>query len=183
MGRVRLVIFGCCGTGSVRSIGRILIHIHCIGILSILPQYNRLSRSTREDTESAGTVTVRLRTSCSSCSACSIRIQSSQIQPIECAHCLCRNLHYVWWLSPEWQHAPCISITSKTAESLTLSEARLAQSVEHETLNLRVVGSSPTLGANFFSTFFFLFHEAVADILFWCVRRNYTSRDTTCNTP
>ena len=29
--------------------------------------------------------------------------------------------------------------------------ARLAQSVEHETLNLRVVGSSPTLGArNFF---------------------------------
>ena len=28
--------------------------------------------------------------------------------------------------------------------------ARLAQSVEHETLNLRVVGSSPTLGAKFF---------------------------------
>ena len=28
--------------------------------------------------------------------------------------------------------------------------ARLAQSVEHETLNLRVVGSSPTLGAYFF---------------------------------
>ena len=27
--------------------------------------------------------------------------------------------------------------------------ARLAQSVEHETLNLRVVGSSPTLGAIF----------------------------------
>ncbi len=27
--------------------------------------------------------------------------------------------------------------------------ARLAQSVEHETLNLRVVGSSPTLGALF----------------------------------
>ncbi len=26
-------------------------------------------------------------------------------------------------------------------------QARLAQSVEHETLNLRVVGSSPTLGA------------------------------------
>ena len=32
--------------------------------------------------------------------------------------------------------------------SLT-AEARLAQSVEHETLNLRVVGSSPTLGATF----------------------------------
>ena len=28
--------------------------------------------------------------------------------------------------------------------------ARLAQSVEHETLNLRVVGSSPTLGEQFF---------------------------------
>ena len=27
--------------------------------------------------------------------------------------------------------------------------ARLAQSVEHETLNLRVVGSSPTLGVAF----------------------------------
>ena len=30
---------------------------------------------------------------------------------------------------------------------LVTSGARLAQSVEHETLNLRVVGSSPTLGA------------------------------------
>lgn|SRR6056300_722678 len=29
--------------------------------------------------------------------------------------------------------------------------ARLAQSVEHETLNLRVVGSSPTLGETFYS--------------------------------
>ena len=28
-----------------------------------------------------------------------------------------------------------------------MTDARLAQSVEHETLNLRVVGSSPTLGA------------------------------------
>ena len=28
--------------------------------------------------------------------------------------------------------------------------ARLAQSVEHETLNFRVVGSSPTLGGTFF---------------------------------
>ena len=27
-----------------------------------------------------------------------------------------------------------------------MATARLAQSVEHETLNLRVVGSSPTLG-------------------------------------
>ena len=30
--------------------------------------------------------------------------------------------------------------------------ARLAQSVEHETLNLRVVGSSPTLGDHFIKT-------------------------------
>ena len=30
------------------------------------------------------------------------------------------------------------------------ANARLAQSVEHETLNLRVVGSSPTLGATYF---------------------------------
>ena len=29
-------------------------------------------------------------------------------------------------------------------------QARLAQSVEHETLNLRVVGSSPTLGVHLF---------------------------------
>ena len=31
-----------------------------------------------------------------------------------------------------------------------MKQARLAQSVEHETLNLRVVGSSPTLGAKVF---------------------------------
>ena len=31
---------------------------------------------------------------------------------------------------------------------ITHTHPRLAQSVEHETLNLRVVGSSPTLGAN-----------------------------------
>src|SRR4029434_6172628 len=33
--------------------------------------------------------------------------------------------------------------------SLQAAKARLAQSVEHETLNLRVVGSSPTLGVVF----------------------------------
>ena len=33
---------------------------------------------------------------------------------------------------------------------LSTIPARLAQSVEHETLNLRVVGSSPTLGDTFF---------------------------------
>ena len=34
---------------------------------------------------------------------------------------------------------------------LSTTPARLAQSVEHETLNLRVVGSSPTLGVTFFN--------------------------------
>ncbi len=34
--------------------------------------------------------------------------------------------------------------------SLEYHIARLAQSVEHETLNLRVVGSSPTLGERFY---------------------------------
>ena len=34
---------------------------------------------------------------------------------------------------------------------LLTTPARLAQSVEHETLNLRVVGSSPTLGVTFFN--------------------------------
>ena len=37
---------------------------------------------------------------------------------------------------------------------LKRQSARLAQSVEHETLNLRVVGSSPTLGVIFFSRFY-----------------------------
>uniref|UniRef100_A0A3Q2QIW7 LIM zinc-binding domain-containing protein n=1 Tax=Fundulus heteroclitus TaxID=8078 RepID=A0A3Q2QIW7_FUNHE len=35
------------------------------------------------------------------------------------------------------------------------TSARLAQSVEHETLNLRVVGSSPTLGVNIFHFYLF----------------------------
>ena len=39
---------------------------------------------------------------------------------------------------------------AKTAANVS-TQARLAQSVEHETLNLRVVGSSPTLGANFYA--------------------------------
>ena len=36
-------------------------------------------------------------------------------------------------------------------EQSCIQQARLAQSVEHETLNLRVVGSSPTLGDQSFS--------------------------------
>ena len=37
-----------------------------------------------------------------------------------------------------------------------IKSARLAQSVEHETLNLRVVGSSPTLGEKIFVMIFFV---------------------------
>ena len=40
-------------------------------------------------------------------------------------------------------------IVQRIFSPLSLS-ARLAQSVEHETLNLRVVGSSPTLGVKLF---------------------------------
>ena len=36
-----------------------------------------------------------------------------------------------------------------TLRNIISTSARLAQSVEHETLNLRVVGSSPTLGEIF----------------------------------
>ncbi len=40
-------------------------------------------------------------------------------------------------------------------------QARLAQSVEHETLNLRVVGSSPTLGEQYFDFAYFKETECV----------------------
>ena len=39
--------------------------------------------------------------------------------------------------------------TTPATHAFEQSTARLAQSVEHETLNLRVVGSSPTLGEIF----------------------------------
>ena len=43
-------------------------------------------------------------------------------------------------------HNVLISIVKSLQRVPIVSTARLAQSVEHETLNLRVVGSSPTLG-------------------------------------
>ena len=43
-------------------------------------------------------------------------------------------------------HNVLISIVKSLHRVPIVSTARLAQSVEHETLNLRVVGSSPTLG-------------------------------------
>ena len=48
--------------------------------------------------------------------------------------------------TPATQHTP---IMLKKFCDIKIS-ARLAQSVEHETLNLRVVGSSPTLGEIFY---------------------------------
>ena len=44
----------------------------------------------------------------------------------------------------------CWPQTEVGATKVVIISARLAQSVEHETLNLRVVGSSPTLGASFY---------------------------------
>ena len=43
-----------------------------------------------------------------------------------------------------------IVLVRKKMSRKLVPRARLAQSVEHETLNLRVVGSSPTLGEQFF---------------------------------
>ena len=46
--------------------------------------------------------------------------------------------------------------------------AQLAQSVEHETLNLRVVGSSPTLGGYFFLSYICMYsyeHMVIAVII------------------
>ena len=52
--------------------------------------------------------------------------------------------------------------------------SRLAQSVEHETLNLRVVGSSPTLGECFVFFFYYL-----SNLMIKISRRNV---DNTSNT-
>ena len=46
-----------------------------------------------------------------------------------------------------------LSLTVLNYVPVHTSQARLAQSVEHETLNLRVVGSSPTLGATLFVSY------------------------------
>ena len=50
-------------------------------------------------------------------------------------------------LFQEFSSSKKVSVLAES--SLNRYTARLAQSVEHETLNLRVVGSSPTLGASF----------------------------------
>ena len=56
-------------------------------------------------------------------------------------------------LTNTWcQEKNCHPYFSRDLEKV-ITVARLAQSVEHETLNLRVVGSSPTLGETFWHTF------------------------------
>ena len=59
---------------------------------------------------------------------------------------VCTNTLILWWnffwIPSEPYKLPSCSLFYKIA--------RLAQSVEHETLNLRVVGSSPTLGELFY---------------------------------
>ena len=47
------------------------------------------------------------------------------------------------------------------------SSARLAQSVEHQTLNLRVVGSSPTLGEAFMKYPFHYSDKIVVKCVSW----------------
>ena len=56
----------------------------------------------------------------------------------------------------------------KYSSYFPLTQAWLAQSVEHETLNLRVVGSSPTLGGNIFlRTSCILIQSAWINSFFW----------------
>ena len=51
-----------------------------------------------------------------------------------------------------WQHYIILQFRKQRPFNLDSASARLAQSVEHQTLNLRVVGSSPTLGEAFSDT-------------------------------
>ena len=50
---------------------------------------------------------------------------------------------------------------------IKLSPARLAQSVEHQTFNLRVMGSSPISGGT--STFFFLAQSSLLALLHYFI--------------
>ena len=53
-----------------------------------------------------------------------------------------------------WKATSAIEFHGVARFCTFLQVARLAQSVEHETLNLRVVGSSPTLGEQLLGTKF-----------------------------
>ncbi len=58
---------------------------------------------------------------------------------------LCKTCYFVYHLERlAYPRVP--RLTPAILEAHVLTCARLTQSVEHETLNLRVVGSSPTLG-------------------------------------
>ena len=50
---------------------------------------------------------------------------------------------------------------------ISLTDARLAQSVERKTLNLVVVGSSPTVGIFFCFVLTFYFSVSYADVPEW----------------
>ena len=79
----------------------------------------------------------------------------------------------------------------------SIQQARLAQSVEHQTWDLRVVGSSPTVGKNFLILYFFASDALLTgrlvsykwnqawrpSELYMCIERekdNFKSREVNC---
>eukprot|EP00745_Piridium_sociabile_P041270 TRINITY_DN8133_c0_g1_i3.p1 TRINITY_DN8133_c0_g1~~TRINITY_DN8133_c0_g1_i3.p1 ORF type:complete len:100 (+),score=5.57 TRINITY_DN8133_c0_g1_i3:225-524(+) len=54
-----------------------------------------------------------------------------------------------------------VELSNRSYIVIQILSAWLAQSVEHETLNLRVVGSSPTLGLCFFLGIFLSFFKSI----------------------
>ena len=73
---------------------------------------------------------------------------------IECQFLFDQNYHLTppRRRSDQWKVGGRAIVTFQTPKP-QIRRARLAQSVEHETLNLRVVDSSPTLGENIFPLF------------------------------
>ena len=63
-----------------------------------------------------------------------------------------------------WQHYIILQFRKQRPFNLDSASARLAQSVEHQTLNLRVVGSSPTLGEAFSAKVSQLFDLMVSEL-------------------
>ena len=64
-------------------------------------------------------------------------------------------------ISPSFCCRSALCKNKKVKFAILCSEARLAQSVEHGTLNPRVVGSSPTSGALFFLFCFKFLHQII----------------------
>ena len=89
---------------------------------------------------------------------------------VTCDHVITRGIEgkglFVFYL---YMCEPFLSLSNTVNVWSYSMPARLAQSVEHETLNLRVVGSSPTSGALCFFflhvfSFFFSSSAAVTDL-------------------